>query len=309
MQNTTAFNELLVQQHLVFTRKQAREHGFNRAAIARRTKRDEWRALSPEVLVVSGSPPTELQRAHTALLDCGETAAIGLASAAALFEIPGFTFDPVHVVVPREGTARQHETALAIVHSTRRLLPGHVVGLFGVPVTTPTRTAFDLSPHVSEPRLARMVDRIWATGLTDGPHLYAMLDELRVRGRDLATMREVLKKRPVDAIPPESGLESRFMLLLEEDGQEPMDRQVNVGNDVRWLGRVDFLDRSAKVIVQIDGDAFHKALIDRDHDEAQTRALEAAGWVVLRYDSWEVWHEPRRMLAEVRWHRSIRRAA
>ena len=40
-----------------------------------------------------------------------------------------------------------------------------------------------------------------------------------------------------------------------------------------------------RVVVETDGGAFHESITDRENDERRDRALEAAGWIVLRF-SW-----------------------
>jgi very-short-patch-repair endonuclease len=57
-----------------------------------------------------------------------------------------------------------------------------------------------------------------------------------------------------------------------------------------WLGRVDFIDREAKLIVQVDSERYHSSLIDKRADDAQTAALEAAGFFVERCTDFEVWY-------------------
>ena len=56
-------------------------------------------------------------------------------------------------------------------------------------------------------------------------------------------MGALLLKRPVGYRPPESGLEARFMQILADAGEPPLERQVDLGGH-DWIGRVDFLDRA-----------------------------------------------------------------
>ncbi|NNE73341.1 MAG: type IV toxin-antitoxin system AbiEi family antitoxin domain-containing protein [Acidimicrobiales bacterium] len=88
----------------------------------------------------------------------------------------------------------------------------------------------------------------------------------------------------------------RFIDLLKRAGARPMRRQANVGSDSQWLGRVDFVDDELPLSVQIDGTRFHQALIDRRLDDAQTAALVAAGYEVLRLAERDVWHDGPRSL-------------
>ncbi|NNE72610.1 MAG: DUF559 domain-containing protein [Acidimicrobiales bacterium] len=77
-------------------------------------------------------------------------------------------------------------------------------------------------------------------------------------------------------------------------------RQMNVGDAESWLGRVDFFDPDAKLVVQIDGNRFHQALLDRRCGTAQTAALVAAGFSVLRITESELWYRPAHVIRRVR---------
>lgn len=92
-----------------------------------------------------------------------------------------------------------------------------------------------------------------------------------------------------------------------------MRRQVNVGGD-GWLARVDYVATDGlPFIVQVDSDRFHTALVDAAHDERQTSALTASGWVVERLTEFQVWYRPDEVVAAVHrgrhQARSMRRAA
>jgi very-short-patch-repair endonuclease len=59
-------------------------------------------------------------------------------------------------------------------------------------------------------------------------------------------------------------------------------------------------------VVEIDGDRFHRALVDQRRDAARHAALERAGWLVLRFEEHDVWHAPARVVCAVRSARSDR---
>jgi very-short-patch-repair endonuclease len=127
-----------------------------------------------------------------------------------------------------------------------------------------------------------------------------MLDELAERGRTgITTMREVLAERGPAYRPPESGLEARAFELLARAGIRGFERQVDLGGR-DWLARVDLVHRVDHVVVQIDSDRYHSSLIDCEHDAAQTTALEAAGYLVVRVRAFEIWHQPWIVVERVR---------
>ncbi|MGH9166310.1 MAG: endonuclease domain-containing protein [Acidimicrobiia bacterium] len=180
--------------------------------------------------------------------------------------------------------------------------------LDGVPIASPALVLFQLAGQVHPLRVARACDNAWAMGLVSGRGLHALLDQLAEHGRNgITVMREILAERPPGYVPPASGLERRFARILEEAGEEPMRRQVDVGGEA-WVGRVDFADPSLPLLVEINSERYHSALLDRQADQARYEALRAAGFTVLVFWDTEVWHEPHRVVLEVRRARVASRA-
>jgi very-short-patch-repair endonuclease len=112
-------------------------------------------------------------------------------------------------------------------------------------------------------------------------------------------MRELLSERGDDYRPPESNLEARVQQLLLDAGFGRFRRQVDSGDDETWLGRMDFRDPEYPLVLQVDSDRFHQALLDKSADLAQTAALEKAGFVVVRVEEYEVWHAAHRVIERV----------
>lgn len=280
--------ELAASQHGVVARWQARATGATPDEIAHWIHTGAWVGVGRVAIRLAGAPSTDRQRAMLAVLDAGPGAVLSHQSAAALWDLPGFRLSDVHVTRARGGSRRR--PLAAALHETRVLHDSHVTTHDGIPVTTPARTLFDLAAVLHPKRVERALETSWSHHLVDSHRMAAILDDLGKRGRTGTTvMRDVLAERGPDYIPAESGLEGRFHDILRRDGQTPMERQVDVGGE-KWLGRVDFFDRRAGVIVQVDSERYHGSLIDKRADEAQTAALEAAGFIVERVTDFEVWY-------------------
>jgi very-short-patch-repair endonuclease len=99
--------------------------------------------------------------------------------------------------------------------------------------------------------------------------------------------------------PPASNLERRFVDILERAGEPPMRRQVDSGGD-RWVGRVDFRDDRLPLVVEVQSETFHSALIDREHDAQRLADLRDAGFEVVEVTDEQVWHRPHEVLSTVR---------
>lgn len=91
----------------------------------------------------------------------------------------------------------------------------------------------------------------------------------------------------------DSGLETRFVIGMRRAG-------IGVRQQVWILGRpVDALI-GERLVVQIDGYAFHSDARQRREDIAHDRALRLAGYTVFRFEYHQLVHHWPTVLAEVR---------
>ena len=63
---------------------------------------------------------------------------------------------------------------------------------------------------------------------------------------------------------------------------------------------MDFAWRNSGVIVETDGDTYHNTVTDRENDERRDRALEAEGWIVLRFNWNDVTKRPTSVIRTLR---------
>jgi very-short-patch-repair endonuclease len=232
-----------------------------------------------------------------AVLDASPGAVVSHPTAAHLWGAPGWRADPIHVERHR-GVSRRR-SGLARVHEVTDLLPQHVRLIDGIPVTSPARTIFDLAGMVHPARVERLLDWCWAERLVDGRTLHRTLDELAERGRPgIATMRELLESRGPGYVPPASGLERRFADIVDTPLLPPMRRQVDLG-EATWTGRVDFAAERVPLVVEVQSERYHTALVDQAADAARRARLEADGFEVVEVWDREVWHEPQVVLDRV----------
>ena len=289
--------DLAGRQHGVVARRQLREMGLAAAGIDRRIAGGGLVALAPRVFRVGGAPDTPRSRLVAGMLEAGPEAVVSHASAAAVWRVPGFDSDPVAVTAPRR-TAKGGSYELAAVHQPRCLLDWHWIEADGLRVTTPTRTIFDLAGlrWVHQKRVERALDRLWAQGRVDHGSLVRMLRCLAKRGRPgIVLMRSLIEARGAHYRPPESGAEGRFRELAASWGYRGFELQVDVGVEDRWIGRVDFIDRAARVVVEVDPAPFHTSLLDVAHDEERRAALRRAGLQVCSVTERDLFHRPQEL--------------
>jgi hypothetical protein len=245
-----------------------------------------------------GSTDTERQRLMEAVLSAGPGAAIDGQTALAFRRVRGTVIDPIQVTRPRDrsdrnGRGTRHEPTLLPAH--------HIKVLDGIPHVVPPRAIFNMAgsqkygAHLPwwVQRMERVVNNALTAHLVTGASLHAMLGEMSQRGRPgIRVMRQVLSKIDRDYIAPASGLETRVAQLCERVGLPPLRRQVNLGDEQGWIGRVDFADPVLPYVLEVQSEEFHTSPLDQALDRVRISRLEAAGFVVDQVVDVDVWHRP-----------------
>ena len=271
-------------------------HGMSRHAVEHAVATGDLRRVAQGVFIVAGSADTVEQRALAATLAL--RGALSHRCAAGWFGIPGWRETPIEVVRLRPGSTKH--SALAVLHRTVRLQPQHLTEWRGVPVTRPARTLFDLASVEHPGRVERAYDTMWSRGLVNQTLMERTLGELEGRGRHgVVLMRRLIDDRRGREQPTGSRLERRFEVLNERAGIPLLRRQVDVGDD-EWIGRMDFVGDERALVVEIDSEIHHAALLDSQRDESITARLEAAGWDVLRLREDDIWNRSRWTIDQLR---------
>jgi hypothetical protein len=254
--------------------------------------------VTPRVLRLAGAPRTFRQRCVVAVLDAGSGALISHATAASLWNLPGFPEGTLHL--SREQRHTHRSSRLAATHHPRLLPAHHGTVHDGVPVTTVARTLFDLAGCVHPHRAERALDNALTRGYVTLDEVRGVTIELLERGRAGSTlMRSLLAGRGAGYIPPASGLEARFLALVAAAGLEIPEGQVDVGGET-WIARVDFFYRRLRLVIEIDSDLHHSSKLDRESDAHRDAALEAAGFRVMRITEQQLRECPEQVVAIVR---------
>lgn len=275
-------------QHGIFTYAQALGLGATPAAIKHRLRRGTWEPLAQGVYRLAGVPLSWRQRLLALVFAAGPDAAASHRSAAALLRVPGFGPGPLEVSTPRP---RRHRTSCAAVHRSRAFPPGHLTVIDGIRTTRVARTLVDLAGVLPPSRTERAVENCLSDGIVTLASLRAMTDELGRRGRTgIALMRELLEARADGYVATASELEASFLALVRSAGLHMPVRQMHVGTDEAWVGRVDFAYPEAKLVVEVDGRRHHSAKLDLDADRARDNLLMAEGWRIVRV-TWAHLHD------------------
>jgi very-short-patch-repair endonuclease len=281
--------EASARQHGVVDRRQLLEAGLSRGAIQRLVARRSLRPLFRGVYQVRG-PAGRLAREMAAVLLCGPGAVISHFSAAVLHGLlPARSADgPIDVMVAgRQPAARPGVRPRRV----RAIAPDDVVVVDFVPATTVARTIFDLAGRLPTSELERMIARAEREDRTVRDTLRALLSAHPRRAGNPALACIIRGDDPV----PFTRSEAEFRLLaLIRDAELPMPR-VNVR--VRGF-EVDCCWPGERLIVEVDGFAYHGIPAAFEGDRRRDAILTAAGFRVIRV-TWTHLTQPHAVIARI----------
>jgi very-short-patch-repair endonuclease len=290
---------LAARQRSYLRLEDARLLGVSAKTVRGWIRRGEWARDGPRLLRRTGAAMDSGAKLMRAVLDAGTGTVVADGPAAAWWGVPGYDLLDIRLVRPRfiSGNASSFG---ARIRESLDLTTNQITVLDGIPIVRPERLAFDLLAHSHPLRAARAIETMWAKRLLSGESLRHVFDELAGRGRKgTVAMRDFLDAHPVDWVPPASNLEARFAAIMREAQLGEWRRQIDVGR-THWVGRVDFLHDRVPVIVEVQSERYHTALLDHAADVARKAELEAAGFVVVEvWDTW-IWHDRPRVVAAVR---------
>lgn len=291
--------DLSEQNHGLLARRDVFALGLTSKVRCGLRRRGEWIAVSPRVVRRAGAPVTPSQRALAAALDVGPPAYVSDCSAGWFWGVPGMRLEPVHVMVLRDAT--ETPSTLAISHRPTHLPDPFAAVLDGVPVVRPALMVLQLAHGMHPEKLKAVVDRLWSRRLLSGPSLERELAPVLGRGRaGTAAIRALLDAFPPGYVPPASGLESRFASIVADFDLGRFRRQVDLGDDEAWCGRVDFVGEDWPLVVEVQSERYHASLTDRAADERRRRRLRSAGFEVVEVWDSEVWHQRAVVVERVR---------
>lgn len=282
--------ELARRQHGVVSRTQLVDLGATASWIDGRVRRRRLRPLHRGVYLV-GPLKTPYTRPMAALLAGGPGAAVGYRSAGALWGLTPVEPNnaPVHVLVI--GSDRGRVPGLR-PHRVEALPPDEVTELRGIRLTTPARTLLDLGGDSTARQLAQAVARAERRNLLERDALRRITARHPTRP-GVGALRAVLDGEQETAFT-RSMAEERFLRLVRR-ARLPKP-EVNV---VLEGLEVDFLWRRRRLVVEVDGFAFHSSRQAFERDRFRDATLTAAGFRVFRLTWRRLESEPEAVAARL----------
>lgn len=265
--------ELARRQHGVVTRAQLLELGLGPDAIHYRAKAGALRRVYRGVYLAGPIMP-RLAREMAAVLACGPAALLADWSAAALWELIPSREDrsvPVHVVTVGGWSADRPGIR---VRRVRRLATADRRELYGIPVTSPTRTLLDLAVVAGPRDLEGAVARAEREQLVERDRLQERVARHKGR-RGAPALRAVLERAGGPAMT-RSEAEARFLRLVREAQLPVPETNVRMG-----AYELDFLWRDHGIAVEVDGYRFHSSRPRFESDRRRATRLAARGIQVI----------------------------
>lgn len=227
-----------------------------------------------------------------AVLAAGPGAVLSHRHAAALHGIRSVAASQVDV-----STGRQRGAQAGIrIYGRRALHVNEITVIDSVPVTTVARTLVDLAAMVSPQQMERAVSESERLGSFDLTALEAALKRTRGRrGSGHAILTAALAQyRTHGETITRSELERRFLTLLDAH-QLPRSRM----NVIVEGSEVNALWPQQRLVVELDGYAFHHHRQAFEHDRTKANDLTAAGYTVLRFTYRNVTEQPGDVAARI----------
>jgi very-short-patch-repair endonuclease/predicted transcriptional regulator of viral defense system len=274
--------ELAERQHGVVARGQLLATGVSRRVIGHRVAQGRLLPVHRGVYAVGHRGGSQEARWMAAVLASGQCAVLSHRSAASLWRIRATTRSLIEVTASRQRSRPGIETH-------RGSLPGdEMTVLRGIPVTTVPRTLLDLAAVLTRRDVERAVEEAEVLQLADALSV-ADLVERHPGRRGVATIRAILATQRVGSTITRSELEERFLVLLDQAGLPRPDVNRSIHVSGRWI-EGDCVWLPQRMIAELDGHAFHTTAAAFERDRCRDRALQAAGWRVVRI-TWRQLHD------------------
>jgi very-short-patch-repair endonuclease len=279
-------------QHGVVARRQLIEAGMGRERIRswRRSGRLVLQhrgvySLGHALLAVEG-------RWMAAVLACGDGAVLSHRSAASLWGLRSVGSPAIEVTVGANGP-RAPGDGIAVTRS-RFVVPGFATAHRGIPVTTVAWTLLDLGAVLRPHQLRRAVEQAERLELFDLRAVDSALAADPGRPGSPALRALLQDARAFGITMTRSEVEAALLQLCVDHGlPRPQVNHYENGTEVdfRWPG--------SRLVVEVDGWAWHRSRAAFARDRARDRHALRDGWRTARFTAREVQADPGAVAAEL----------
>jgi very-short-patch-repair endonuclease len=284
-----ALSRIAGRQLGLITAARSRLAGVGADRIATRCASGAFRRLYRGVYLVGAGPMVPGAAELAAVLACGREAFVSHRSAAAVWGLAKPYSGAVNVtVVGRHCRSRSG----LIVHRPRWLHPRDRATKQGIPVTAPGRTLVDLAADTTDEEMERALAEAYVRRIVT-PREIAAAIERAPRHTRIGAVRGLLEEsRGPDRTRSEA--ERQMLGVIRRARLTLPQANVRLGGY-----EVDFLWPAQRLIVEVDGHAFHGHRLAFERDRRRDAALVAAGYRVMRVTWRQLTEEPLAVVASL----------
>jgi len=274
----------------LFTRAQARESSFTAKMIRARVRSGAWQPVNGRVLANVGVRLTPRIRDRAAQLAVPGSVLAG-ASAARVWGIPTPDAAPC-LALTRDGHPSLSGVRLLRTAIDRR----DILMSDGSALTSRERTVFDCLRLLPVEEAADLLDRAlqqrWITIENLTLRLHAHVGRLGA-----GQIRRLLRSVRAGT---RSSAERLLAKLLRGAGIDGWVANLTIADERGIIGVGDFVFGRARLVVEIDGFAFHTTPDRFQRDRERQNRLVAAGWTVLRFTWRDLNERPDHVIRTIR---------
>jgi very-short-patch-repair endonuclease len=279
---------LAARQHGVITRTQLVRSGVGRDAIDKRLRSGRLHRLHRGVYLLGHPVPPPYALELAAVFACSPRSLLSNRDAAYLWRLLAASERPTSISVTVVGRNPRPRAGIRL-HRVASIPRDEIRTRHGIPLTSPARTLLDLA--ATSPRdLERALAEAYAKHLVRHAELVTLVAR-HPRHRGVARLRALIEGDPAFT----RSEAERHLLALIRKAKLPLP-EVNV-----YLGpyEVDFLWRRERVIVEVDGYAFHSSRRAFEDDRRRDADLAAHGYRVIRITWRQIVSEPAAVLVRL----------
>ena len=283
---------LATEQLGVAARTQLLALGFTRNKIQKRIDEARLHRIHRGVYAVGHRKLTLKGIWIAAVLAVGADALLSHRAGLALRDLMRSESGLIDVTVP--GSSGKPGPKGVRVHTTLSMCPHDVAVVDGIPVTSLAWTVVDYAATTNRREVRLILEALERRRIYIGRELDELLDRTPNR-KGVKTLRAAIADITGPAPWLQSELEHAFRELISTSDLPEPEANVLVEGEL-----VDALWRHERVIVELDGFAFHKTRAQFEKDRRRDAKLTVAGYRVLRITQQRLQHEPEAVLADLR---------
>ena len=193
-----------------------------------------------------------------------------------------------------EVTARRRRDRPGIRVHTSSLPPDEIAVVQAIPTTRLARTLLDLAAVLPPHQVERAVNEAEVQGLTDILSLPDLVARYPGR-RGIRTIKSILSRLEAGPVFTRSELESRFLAFVRKARLPSPILNAPLSGYER-----DCVWPDQRLVVELDGHAFHATRASFERDREKDRALLAAGWRTIRLTWRQLDQSPEALVADLR---------